>query len=612
MQAALAALAAVCLFWLPYHVPVSPSLSDSYLFGFNNRACWLLFVACVSLLALFGPAIKQPVTHGTLPGSQDLRWALPGTFLASVAMYLLTRKLNGYDEAIYLIDRLRLVLEGRIPYRDFEYAYGAGLLYGPAALARLLHLGAADAYGIFYVLSSLLGVLLLHVCCRWMAGTVAGGRSAFWFVWAVSLLATLNFGLNYALLRFDLPICFVLLIQRVASAQRGGGYLAFGLAALGYGVMLGDSPELAVAFAAAVSVYLAFVGQLRAWRAAVAYLALLGGLALMTALAAHLGVFRTMLAFRTGGFNFPVIPAPAIVLFLLAAGIVACQVRARDPRHGGQTALPLFLLGVFTAAAALGRCDPTHILLEGLPFFLPAVVLTGGMPRPWKWFPPALWLCFVLVPLGWGFVPILNALGKSALPTLFAMERGDHLTRFDLWVLHRMQRQLGEPLAAEKFAEYRAAAHRGRDFNLTRLFGQAPGTVFAAPYGFSVTHFGLYHAANVDEGYFFETINVITPEQVEAKVQELKAHPERPLLLLPGREQSCAISADAERALISHLFLFPYRARAVHPASLSLPLCAYIQAHYRRSIPADPPHFGYALWTPVRWSDHTPARLTAP
>ena len=204
----------------------------------------------------------------------------------------------------------------------------------------------------------------------------------------------------------------------------------------------------------------------------------------------------------------------------------------------------------------------------------------------------------MVFPLARGLPSILNGLGKAALPTIFANEPADHLSSFDRWVLGRMTRQLGPELAAEKFAEYRMAAHHPRILDLDTLFQQPPGTVYEAPFGFSVTHFGLYHTAAVDEGYFFETINVVTPEQEQRKVDELRRHPHRPLLLLPGREDACGVSVAIESAFISKLFFFPYSAKGVHLDNLSGPLCAYIHEHYQRTVPADPAHFGYALWSP--------------
>jgi hypothetical protein len=594
-----AASVTICFFWLPYHIPSQPSLSDSFLFGFNNRACWLIFLAFLGIFTLFAPPLRETSAPGKPLARRTLRKALAGSFALSTAMYLWTRRLNGFDEAIYLIDRLRLLLEGKVPFRDFEYAYGPGFLYGPACLARLLHLGAADAYGIFFVLVSLLGTYLLYVCLLWSDGQSAPRRWVFLFLWTTSLLASLNFGVNYSLLRYDLPVFWMLWIHRAATRKSGSSLLPFALALLGYAVVLLDSPELAVAFALGSSLYLAYAGRLRIAAHAVAYAAMLLALAALSAAALQLGLFRTMLAFRAGGFNFPVAPAAHILLFLVAAAVVASQAGALVRKRANGTALPLLAFSLLASAAALGRCDPGHVLLDGLPLFLGAGLALSAMRAPWRAFVPVLWVVFVILPLALGGTSILNRLGKAALPAILAAEHGDRLSRVDLWVLHRMQRQLGEKIAAEKFAQFRAAAHREKNFDLDRLYAQPPSTIFEAPYGFSITHFGRFHAANVDEGYFSDMTNVVTPQQVVRKVDELKLHPDRPLLLLAGQENACSVSVTQERALISGLFLFPYRAEGVHLQSLSEPLCAYIHAHYTQTVPPDAAHFGYALWSPA-------------
>lgn len=195
--------------------------------------------------------------------------------------------------------------------------------------------------------------------------------------------------------------------------------------------------------------------------------------------------------------------------------------------------------------------------------------------------------------------PLAVNFGRAALPTILATEHPSTPTHLDTLILRRMTAQLGPALAQEKFAEYHAAsAARGSDFNLDGLFHQPAGTVYEAPFGFSITHFGLYHAADVDEGYFFENLNLVTPDEVHRKVGELAAHSGRPLLLLDGRENACKTTAVQSRAAITRLFLYPYRAGNVHQDDVGWPLCQFIQEHYHMAQPPTSEHFGYALWQP--------------
>jgi len=45
---------------------------------------------------------------------------------------------------------------------DFEWPFGAGLLYGPLLLHRLLPVGLVQAYYVFWIVNCLLGIWLLY------------------------------------------------------------------------------------------------------------------------------------------------------------------------------------------------------------------------------------------------------------------------------------------------------------------------------------------------------------------------------------------------------------------------------------------------------------------
>src|SRR3569833_1389209 len=159
-------IALAAIFYLPRLFPPSaPSASDSYLFGYNNRIgiILLLFFVALGVILTRGFNLdhtRQRYQHRPLP-----RWVLPGSlFLVAVgcaAMYLVAGRYHGFGESFYLIDRITLLAEGRVPYRDFEFVYGPAQLYGPLLLHKLLHLGIADAYYLFWALSYLLGAWLL-------------------------------------------------------------------------------------------------------------------------------------------------------------------------------------------------------------------------------------------------------------------------------------------------------------------------------------------------------------------------------------------------------------------------------------------------------------------
>lgn len=598
VSAALVLVAAV--FWLPYLVPVAPSVSASYVFGYNNRVGVLLVAVAAIVLFLFGPEAVPAREEGKPLSIRTLQKALTGSLVVSTALYLWTRRLDGFGESTYLIDRVRLLLEGRVPYREFEFAYGAMYLYGPAMVARALHLGAGDAYGLFFVAVTLIGLSMMYVSLQWMQGAPAAKRAVFLFFWAFSLMTIANMGLNYSLLRYVLPyFCALLLYRGLRSSHGDGRHTWLLLLPLPmYLVLLLNSPELAIAFGLGTMAYLLRFGRVVTIAHRLAFAGTFAGMVGSTVMAARIGALSTMNAFRFGGYSFPLMPAPHLLLFFLAIGISACCAGSLV-RSKTLSAVPLLLaIGMCALPAALGRCDPVHALYNGLPWFVTAALLTHGWGRRWRLYQSALWLIFVVIS-GLGETrAVATALGKSALPSILAMERAEQPTRLDGWILSRMRAQIGADLAQEKFAEYRAAARRKGALDLDALFHQPRGTIYEAPFGFSVTHFGLYHVSKVDEGFFFEGTNVFTPEQVERKIGELAAHPERPVLLLEAPGAQCGVPVEKVRAEIEALFLYPYRARVVHDNDVAVPLCRFIQTHYSVAEAATAEHFGYALWTP--------------
>jgi hypothetical protein len=161
-----------------------------------------------------------------------------------------------------------------------------------------------------------------------------------------------------------------------------------------------------------------------------------------------------------------------------------------------------------------------------------------------------------------------------------------------------MTRSLGSETAAEKMKNIKAYAQVQGHIDVPATFDQPPGTVFVAPFGFSPSRFGIYHSPSVFEGFYLENQDVVTTQAVATKIAELAAHPANPMLLLPGREDACTVTAEASRTMIRGLFYYPYNAKPVHETGIAQPLCDYIQRHYHLAEPATPQHFGYALWLP--------------
>jgi hypothetical protein len=583
---------------VPYHFPIEPNFSESYLFGYNNRAGMAIVTLGLVLLALFGPHLHlQPPTPGKPLTRRTLTKALAVSFAVSTVLYLLTHSLNGFNESIYLIDRVKMLLDGRTPYRQFEFAYGALFLYLPAWLARLLHLSASDAYGLFWVLTTVLGTWLLYYVVQNIDEPPGRQRLLFLLFWYLSMAALPSLGTNCGTLRFILPGAFAILLYKRLARTPQTQPLTLLLPLPMYALLLAVSPELAIAFALGILFYLALFGHLRIAQNLIACLTTLAGMAALTLLAARFGVFTTLQVFSAGGLNFPIMPAPHMLLLYTFAGLCACYAGQRLRERSPSALLLLIFVSAAALAGALGRCDPFHTLMDPFGIVLAAGFLLTRLPvRRLVWpVAVAVYLVFPLLVT----VPYNGTnFARAALPLYLAHEPATP-TRFDRWIIARMARSMPAPLAQEKFLSLKHFSRRTGPIDVPALFGLPEATVFAAPFGFAPSHFGLYHSPAIDEGFYAETVNIATPAGIQQLIAELAAHPSRPLLMLPGREGNCGSGPVAALTYLRQTFLYPYTAPAVHPASIGEPLCTYIQHHYIRTKPATPATFDYELWSPL-------------
>lgn len=599
------------LFTVPYHVPMRPTVSESYAFGYSNRAGEVLIALWLVLLALFGPHLRRMDADGKPLTGSTLTKALAISAAIALVLYLCTRQLNGYGESVYFNDRLRLVLEGHLPYRDFEYAYGAGLLYVPALLVWLLHLPPGDAYGMVWIAASLAGVWLLYLTLRAVAEQPGAQRPIFLLFWAYSLSALCCLGLNYTLFRFVLPCWLATVLHKRLFATQDAGSATAALLILvpSYLLLLLVSPELAIAFAFGMLIYVARYGRLTRRPNALAFGSAVAAVAVISWLALRLGVFNTVRAFAAGGYNFPLMPGPHVLLLLLLMAVCALYAGQELRRSRPGVLLALIAGSALGLAGALGRADEVHALMNPLGLVLAGFFLLSG----YVWLRRAVlavaWLLMfvLLLPVIFRDTPL--GIAKAALPAIFAHEYrhngSEQMTALDQRILARMTQSLGAADAEQKFAERRAYARSlvsdGRSgMDVPAIFGQPPGTIFYAPFGFLPDRSGIYHSRYVQEGYFLGLVNVTTPAEVARKTSELTERPERPLLLPPDFEQACGRAGPGSTALLRALFRYPYRRPIVHPISVLEPFCEALHTNFHQVGSSISEHFGYLLWMPDR------------
>ena len=602
-----ALVGSLLFFWAllrwPYHFAMPELISGSYTFGYNNRVGQLIVAAWLVCLAVFGPALRlrdataKPLTRSTR------RKALLLTGFVAFGLYLGTREVNGVNEAIYFLDRLHLTLAGRLPYRDQEFIYGAGMLYLPALLTWSLHLPPPDAYGLVFVSSALLGVFLLYGTLSAVTEFPGTQRAVFLLSTAGGLLNLASFGLNYSALRFILP-CYLATRVHGALFSERRARLGFLLPVPFYALVLLWSPELAVAFAMGMVGYLAVFGlRFRPGHAGVLAVTVVG-LALVTGLAARAHVFAGMAGFSQGGYNFPIVLSPFLLIFLVTAGLCALYLGGAL-RHGDRGVLPILIAGsALSMAAALGRCDQGHVLTDPMGVLLAGFFLLGGYLSLRRALFALAWVITFLLPLPGAVKGTVELMAKAALPAFFGYEArhgggSQTPTDADAWILTKMTNVLGSrERAQEKIDDFRAFGTTTGPLNVAKVFGLKPGTAVYAPFGFAPGHQGTSHPHGLDEGYFFALVNVVTPGEVDRKIGEIEQSPRRPMVMLPNFREQCGTTGEDTRALMGALTSHRYNAPVLHPLSLAVRVRGAIESEFHPAGPPTGSQFGYQLWLP--------------
>jgi len=560
-------LGLVAITFLPYFIPSAPTASDSYLFGYNNRAGILLLLALVAVGVIWTKGMNlQFLSRGTsAPVSVEvLIFSLVTVACGCAIMWAFAGRYEGFGESFYVIDRAWLVAAGKAPFRDAEFAYGPAMLYVPILLHSIFSISIAQAYYIFWAGSYLLGTYLLYKTVNLVDYPSPTKQEIYLLLFLTGLFAIVRMGTNYTFLRFVCPLFFVLVIQKwlLGCAGRWGIRAFFGCVAFAV-ILISLSPETAIAFAFACTWLVAFSRTEPVSRRAARVTVLLAAFLLLFLWAKELHILDTLLADGSGAINFPIMPAPHILVFFAAVFVCACYLywRVRDRQINDNT-IGLIGYSVPMLGAALGRCDPSHVFWNGMAIFLASMFYVSHQRAAWRAYRVAFLLFVFLLPSMselYLFLPQLRAIR-------FLNEHGNGLAgKGDVAMLYT---------------------------------GWSGG--FYAPFGYRSNGFGTYRSSRVSYGRFEGVIDVSTPRAVEEKVAEIREHPDWALIVPYDYEIYCQVDPIKERHYLTVLMLFPHLERPVHPLDVRNAICETIRSEYRLAQEPSKQSLGYGLWVPKK------------
>jgi hypothetical protein len=450
----------------------SQALSLAVVAGYTNRLYALLLILLAGGLAMGALGRRRGMALalriGTSGGPARLwRWHVAAACALCVAHVSLFQTWS--DEAGYFGVRLALMDEHKVPYWDFEFAYGFANIYVPYAL-HLLGLSIRAALVLAIDIAVVCGVLSIGVMVAVWIADVRLRLVLFWSLVLCDAFVDPGPSLTYNFERYAAPFAVLLLLTKhgpgwkppvMFAASAGASLLAFSL-----------SPEMGLAFAAASLAWLmvAFRALSRSQLVAVALaiVAVTGGLILFAA-----PIFTTLLAFSSVRVVLPVIPH-AIMLLVIASFLVLCAGSMpavvsvwREPPDSERTLIVARACACAALAAALvpaviGRTWPSTTLAYGFGSVVIAVgyLIAAGAIRAAAMFGALFALC----------------VAYSAASVV----RGDiaQLRRCGLWEPACAQADVGSPRAIRQAAWRRLAPRFPNAYDPLDFIGHgAPHTV---------------------------------------------------------------------------------------------------------------------------------------
>lgn len=496
------------LFSVPYLVPVSQTISRSYVAGYSNRAAVAILILGMALFALF--------TRGEMsrPGEEESRLS-SRLLLAGISLAILTCLIRLHvvpdgspgGETYYFLNRQQMLGAGLAPYRQFEFPYGPMLLYPESWIQKAFHVSALHGYAAAWFISWVIGVSMIWEVVRCIDFPVPSRNLLFAFLVLAELVWTDLGGLNYTPFR-SYAAAFCVVVTHTVWRRSSSAWMMSVGSVVATVIALTCSVEQAVGVAFGLSGYMLLLALSSKWK--FPWLALsfsVAGMIGCFAVASRLGMLISLQSFSSGGYSYPLLPSPSICVALFAYVAAGCVFyRSLRLRRLESVAVPLTLAGCALLPVALGRCDILHIT-AAIPAFVVGTAGLYAMPSfKNRWLGIAL-LGLVLIP--------------------FTVRRGEHFWEH-------------VPFASFYAAALAASHHPGAGMQDTNQFYVSPGAVTAASLPCDRTYFSPsfmplatepMRPACLDTGYYQGLVQITTPSLIQKKISELRSRPADPLLM---------------------------------------------------------------------------------
>lgn len=393
------------IFLAPYYFPVSgPNGSQSWEFGFSNTAAQG-FIALM-LLALFAwklffekspdQALVRVLTTDEREDHSSIRSLLftMGILQLMMVVILLTwyqlLPYSHYGEFTYFVQRVEEVILNRVPYRDFAFDYGPGMLAVPVFIYRIFNgaVSVETAYVVTLILHYVVGFALL-------AYVVTRVRLRGYVTLVFALLAlpfiNLTMGLNYTPLRFTFALAAIFGIRHLylfTQDKPRSRWLLLSLAGFLAPILtFAVSPEMGLALTIGLLVYFGWFIFGAERRFALLLLPAIAGVGAAVLLFPR-AYFDSILSFGKGGASFPIFPTVHILGFLVAAiwvlprlGVIAIR---SEPGVAPWAAGLAVFFGLLILPAT-GRCDSGHVYFNSLGLFVLGLAAATWAAPGWRY-----------------------------------------------------------------------------------------------------------------------------------------------------------------------------------------------------------------------------------